>query len=376
MYFGREEEAKLYRMLMWKEALALIGPRRAGKTTLALRLLEAWREDGGVGEYIDLEALKAPKTSDELSQMIAKVPEKGLVVLDEVQELDGWIKVVREEVEQNRRHVLITGSSASLLSKEIASSLGGRAIPETILTLSFRDAKKWGLTGVEEYLSIGGYPECVLRPNDAPKLHKLYLELTILRDVAARKGIRDIKSLTDLSTILLSEPGKTISAKRTCQMLKISQPTFRSFIDGLNDAFLILSVPPYLRSPRERIISDAKHYAYDTGLGKSASVSTQDDVGRRMENVVAIELIRRGYSISYLKHDKGECDFIAQKTGEVPLAIQVWSGDGEVPEREWDGLVIGMKTAKATGLLLSLKKVKAGIENIEVKTIEDFLGKS
>ena len=373
MYLAREEEPKLFKMLDWKEALALIGPRRAGKTTLALRLLEHWRSQGGVGKYFDLEALGAPSTAKELLIEIEKTPKKSLIVLDEVQVLPDWIKVVRKEVESGKRNILITGSSATLLSKEIASSLGGRAIPETILPISFRDAKKWGCDSLEEYLKIGGYPECVLRPSNAKKLHKLYLELTVLRDVAARNRLREVKPLSDLALLLLSEPGKSISAKKTSQMLGISQPTFRSFIHSFNDAFLILSVPPYLRSPRERIVADAKHYAYDTGLQASVSISTEKDEGRRWENLVAIELARRGYSLSYLSSDSGECDFIAQKTGEETLAVQVWSGSGEVPKREWRGLECGIKAARAQGLFLSVEPVSAPSKKIKAKTIEEWL---
>jgi predicted AAA+ superfamily ATPase len=197
-----------------------------------------------------------------------------------------------------------------------------------------------------------------LRPQEASRLHKLYLELTILRDVAARKGIREIKPLSDLSVLLLSEPGKTISAKKTAEMLGISQPTFRSFVDALNDAFLILSIPPYMRSPREKLVADAKNYAYDTGLQFSVGFSTQEDSGRRLENLVAIELVRRGYSLSYIKGISWECDFIAQKTGSETVAVQVWSGEGKIPERELIGLENGMKETNAKGLFLSENEIE------------------
>jgi len=375
MYFAREEGPKLSRMLGWKESLALIGPRRIGKTSIALQLLEEWKTSGGQGEYIDLESLNAPKAAGELMAKAEGVQKGGLLVLDEVQELEGWVKVVREIIERKEWHAIITGSSASLLSKEIASSLGGRVVPEAILPLSYRDARNWGLQSLEEYLRVGGYPECVLRPNDASKLHKLYFELTILRDVAARKRIREIKPLSDLATILLSEAGKTISSKKTAGMLGISQPTFRSYADALNDAFLILSVPPFIRSPREKAVADAKHYAYDTGLQASVSVSAEKDSGRRFENAVAVELVRRGYSLSYLKYDAGECDFIAQKAGSRPLAVQAFSGDGAMPEREWQGLERGMKAAGADGLLITASAGEKR-EGFAVKTLEEWLAES
>ena len=376
MYLDRIEEPPIYKNLLTsKEAIALIGPRRAGKTTIAQKLLEDWKKTGVVGKYFDLEAIGAPATIDELNIELKKVPSGGLIVLDEIQVLKDWIKIVREEIEYKKHKIIISGSSASLLSKEIASSLGGRAIPEIVLPISYSDAKKWGLTSITDYLKIGGYPECVLRPYDAQELHKLYLELTVLRDVAARKGIREIKPLLDLALILLSEPGKTISAKKTASAIKISQPTFRSFVDALNDAYLVLSVLPFSRSPREKIVADAKHYAYDVGIQNSISVSTEEDIGRKFENLVAIELIRRGYNISYLKTEKGECDFLAQKIGEKGLAIQVWSGTGNIPERELSGLELGMKVAKSKGLFLTKNKISLERQkkDIIVKTIEDWL---
>ena len=368
MYLIREEESKVYPLLNWKEALVLIGPRRAGKTTLAKKLLKNWQEKEK-GIYIDMESLDAPKDMNDLNKLISNLKPNSLIVLDEIQVLKNWEKIVRHLIENTKYNLLLTGSSASLLSKEIASSLAGRAIPEQILTLSYKNAKLWGIKSLEEYLKVGGYTECVLRPNDAERLHKLYLELTILRDVAARKRIRDIKPLSDLAIILLSEPGKTISSSKTSKKIGISEPTFRSYVQALNDAYLILSVPPYLRSPRERVIADSKHYAYDLGLQKSTTVSTEKDIGRRLENLVAIELERRGFRLSYAKGKDWECDFIAQKTGEHTIAIQVWSGD-TLPDRELKGLQKGMKLDKTDkGFILSLKEMKSN----KTMTIEKWL---
>lgn len=373
MYLTREEEHELYGMLQKREALALIGPRQAGKTTLAKRLLEQWQAQGKEGQYIDLEAVDAPKDAKSFQRKITQTKSGGLVVLDEVQAFGAWVKIAREEIENKRRQLIITGSSASLLSSEIATSLAGRAMPETILPLSFRNAKTWGIGSLAAYMECGGYPECVMRPSDAKKLHRLYFELTVLRDVAARHNIRETKSLSDLATLLLSETGKTISTKKTASMLGISPPTMRSYAQHLADAYLILSVKPYLRSPRESIVSDARHYAWDVGMQKTISISQSDDTGRRFENLVAIELARRGYNLSYLKEDDCECDFIAQKTGSKPMAVQVWSGEGKLPSRELEGLKMAMRKTKSYGLLLTLNDFQYEEKVFEAKKIEDWL---
>ncbi|MFH0713241.1 MAG: ATP-binding protein, partial [Candidatus Micrarchaeota archaeon] len=117
-----------------------------------------------------------------------------------------------------------------------------------------------------------------------------------------------------------------------------------------------------------------RHYAYDTGLQSTVSVSLSEDFGRRFENVVAIELVRRGYSLSYLQEDEYECDFIAQKPGSIPLAVQVWTGTGAVPQREWTGLELGMKRAKAQGLFLTKNPIdQQKPTGITVKRIEEWL---
>ncbi|MBI2445925.1 ATP-binding protein [Candidatus Micrarchaeota archaeon] len=371
MSLPREEELGLFGKLSWKEALALIGPRRAGKSTLALRLLDAWQSKGGQGQYFDLEKTGAPSSVPALADAVKAVPKGGLLVLDEIQTLSGWERLVREEIEYGRHHVLVTGSSASLLSKEISTILAGRAVPQHVLPLSFRNARAWGLNSFEQYLRVGGYPECVLRTNDAPTLHRLYFELAVLRDVAARKGIREVNSLKDLAILLLSESGKVISSKKTADALGISQPTLRSYVDGLVDAFLVLRVPPLVRSPRERLVADTKHYAWDTGLQKSVSVSESPDFGRRLENVVAVELARRGYDLAYLG-GTAECDFVATAPGKARLAVQVFSGDS-LPSRELEGLQSGMKMAER-GLLLTARPVDAVLpRGAECKTVEEWL---
>jgi predicted AAA+ superfamily ATPase len=377
MLLFREEEPLLLPKIGWKEALVLVGPRRAGKSTLALLLLKAWKAKGGEGAYFDLEKLGAPSTAKELAAALSETPKNAFVVLDEVQAVSGWARTAREEIEYAKHRLVLTGSSASLLSSEIATLLAGRALPNKVLPLSYRNARAWGLKSFGEYLRVGGYPECVLRPSDARELHANYFELAVLRDVAARKKLRETKPLLDLATILLSEPGKKISSKKTASRIGLSQPTFRSFVQALNDAFLTLSVPPFTQSPRERVVADAKHYAYDVGLQRSVSVSQSEDYGRRLENVVAIELVRRGYSLSYLE----ECDFIAAKPGSPQLAVQVCAeaDASKIPSREAEGLREGMRVARAKGLLLvggeagDAKDLKALSYGVSVKNVEDWL---
>lgn len=372
-FLPRLEEKEVFEFLHLSQAIALVGPRQAGKSTLSRRILKAWVATGKQGFRVDLEDFNSPRNDKELYEWVQSKPMGSLIVLDEVQNIQNWQKIVREEVENKRRKVIVSGSSASLLSTEIASSLAGRAIPIKILTLSYENASLWSKINLEEYMQIGGYPECVLNKNKAWDFHKLYLDLTILRDAAERHGIKNVKQLRDLAVLMLSEPGKKIAAKKTADLIGISQPTFRSFVNAFNDAFLILSVSPFNFSPTQQIIADSKHYAFDLGMQTSISISKSRDEGRKFENLVAIELYRRGYSLTFY-YGKNECDFIAQKIGETPLAIQVYSGNELVPEREITGLEEGMKIAKANGLLLTKHLIDVKIpRNAKQVQIEKWL---
>lgn len=338
-WLPRKEEEKAFAWLGKKEAIALVGPRRSGKSTLALRLLEAWKAKGGKGVYVNLEDPTTPPDPDHeyLEKCVenANNGKKALIVLDEVQNASNWGRWVRKQVELERFHLIVTGSSAALLSGEISTILAGRAIQFNILPLSYPDFKAWSHLRLKDYFKIGGYPECVKRPEDAIKLHETYFDLAILKDVAARHKIRETRTLTSFATLLLTESTKKMNLSRAARALKTSEPTLHKYRTALEEAFLVFSVPKYFASYRKTEASAKKTYAWDLGLLSSITKSKSPDYGRKFENAVAIELKRRGYELSYYQGEN-ECDFIAEKKAEK-LAIQVCTTD-ELPERELKGL--------------------------------------
>ncbi|MFA6530497.1 MAG: ATP-binding protein [Candidatus Micrarchaeia archaeon] len=351
MFLPREETEDILRRLNAKEALALIGPRRAGKSTLAHHVADIWKETRGKSLFLDLERPGLVPTLSDLDNSTTGLKPGDLLVLDEVQNVDGWEKWARNVVENELFKLIISGSNSRLLSSEVATSLAGRALPKKILTLSFRDFKKWGGKNLTDYLRLGGYPECVKRPDDLKELIETYFELAILRDVAARYNIREISALRSFATIALSESGKTLNIPRTALKIGVSAPTVRQFLQALEEAFLVLAIPSFNHSPREREASLKKLYSYDLGMRSVLSVSESPDVGRIWENCVAIELIRRGYRLSYLPGEN-ECDFLAEKPGEA-LAVQVCS-DETIPEREIAGLLRGMKARQnSKGIIIN-----------------------
>lgn len=354
MFLPREEADEVIRKLDRKEATVLIGPRRAGKSTLAKYVLSIWINTRGQGLFIDLERPGPPPTLSDLDAATADLKKGSLLVLDEVQNITGWEKWVRKSIEEEYFKIIITGSNSTLLSSEVATTLAGRAFPQKILTLSFRDFKKWCGKGIVDYLKSGGYPECVKRPLEIKELLETYFELAVMRDVAVRHKIRDVSALRSFATIALSETGKALNIPKTAAKIGISAPTARQFLLGLEEAFLLLSVPAFDRSPRERETSLKKIYSYDLGMRSVISTSESADEGRIWENAVAIELVRRGYRLSYLPGEH-ECDFLAERAGEN-LAVQVCSDDS-IPEREFNGLELGMKARQnSVGLIINPSK--------------------
>ena len=374
MFLPREEADAIIKKLDRKEATVIIGPRRAGKSTLAKHILSIWNNTRGQGLFVDLERPGSPPTIGDLDKIITDLKKGSLLVLDEVQNVTGWEKWVRKAIEEESYKIFLTGSNSTLLSSEVATSLAGRAFPYKILTLSFRDFKKWCGKGILDYFKIGGYPECVKRPLEIRELLETYFELAVMRDVAVRYKIRDISALRSFATIALSETGKTLSMPKTAAKIGISAPTARQFLLGLEEAFLLLTVPAFDRSPRERETSLKKIYSYDLGMRSVISTSESLDKGRIWENCVAIELIRRGYRLSYLPGEH-ECDFLAERTGEN-IAIQVCSDDS-IPEREFKGLEHGMKARQnSTGLIINPSKeevIKTSHGNVELVPLEKWL---
>lgn len=374
MFLPREEADEVIKKLNRKEATVLIGPRRAGKSTLAKYVLSIWTNTRGQGLFIDLERPGQPPTIADLDKVTADLKKGSLIVLDEVQNVIGWEKWVRKAIEEENYKIIITGSNSTLLSSEVATSLAGRAFPHKILTLSFRDFKKWCGKGLTDYLKTGGYPECVKRPLEIKELLETYFELAVMRDVAVRYKIRDISALRSFAFIALSETGKTLNISKTAAKIGISAPTARQFLLGLEEAFLLLTVPAFDRSPRERETSLKKIYSYDLGMRSVISTSESQDKGRVWENCVAIELIKRGYRLSYLPGEH-ECDFLAEKAGES-LAIQVCSDD-RIPEREFKGLERGMQAREnSIGLIINPSKeevLKTSHGNVELVPLEKWL---
>lgn len=376
--------------------ITLIGPRRAGKTYMLYQLMSKIKDKTNI-LYINFEDERLRFKPNELQLIIDAYfelyPEKKekeiYLFFDEIQEAKEWQSFVRRLHDTITRNIFLTGSSAKLLSKEIATSLRGRAISYEIFPLSFKEYLNFkGIDGninstkgkakamnlLEEYLEKGGFPETVLMEEEVyKKTMQSYFEVMLYRDIVERYSISKPVAVKELLRHLLSQTGKEFSINKCyndfkSRGMKISKDSLYNFVDYFEDAFIILPVENYSAKQGPR-----KSYAIDTGLAKNASFSLSKDIGRLMETVVLTELKRKGEQVFYFK--KGaECDFIIKEGRKIIGAIQVcYEINKENEAREINGLRKAMRTFKLKkGLMLTMNQEEKR-KDIEIRPLLDWL---
>jgi predicted AAA+ superfamily ATPase len=279
----------------------------------------------------------------------------------------GWERFVRRVHDEGYK-VFITGSNANLLSRELGTHLTGRYTKITLFPFSFREvlafcsidchritAKKKAaiLAEFDRFLDNGGFPE-YLKYGDAEYLKRIYDDI-LFRDIISRFGIREVKGFRTLAHYLFTN----ISNAATYNALKNtlgfkSVVSVRDYIGFLEEAYLIFEIFRYDFSKKKQYIHEKKLYCIDTGIRNAVAFRFFGDKGRLLENLVFIELLRRGKSVYFFKNPK-ECDFITEDRGEVTGAFQVcYELSRENRDREIDGLMAAMKAhGLAEGIILT-----------------------
>lgn len=348
-------------------ALIVSGIRRCGKSTLLFQLL---RETYNDAVYINFED---PRLFDfdlndyvRLSELIDEYSFKVLM-FDEIQIFPNWEKFVRGLLDRGYR-IVITGSNASLLSKELGTKLTGRHITVELFPFSYVEFYnfkhlKSGKDSLLKYLKVGGFPEHVKQEKEEI-LQQLFEDI-LIRDIAVRYGIRDIKSLQRLAQYLMSNVGKFITANRLKSLFEISTAkTILEYLSYLESAYLFLFVSKFSYSIRKQLVNPRKVYAIDLGMVNVNSSSFSDDIGRKFENMVYLQL-RRFFAEIYYFSEKGECDFLVFKKGVFLEAIQVcFQLTQDNLKRELAGLTEAMDFFKVkTGSIITIDQKDKILEN-------------
>lgn len=338
-------------------ALIISGIRRCGKSTLLHQLLKEKYRDAF---YLNFED---PRLYDlelndftRLDELIAEWESTSLF-FDEIQVVEGWERYVRQKLDEGFK-TIITGSNASLLSSELGTKLTGRHITKELFPFSwkefceFKSAESNG-ESLLNYMEIGGFPEYVKSEND-DILHQLFEDL-LVRDIAVRYGVRDVKTLQRLALYLISNVGNLVTGNKMRSLFGIgATSTVMEYFSYLEQTWLLHFIPKFSYSVRKQSINPRKVYAIDTGLVNVNSKSFSGDYGRILENLVYLYL-RRKYKEIYYFSEKGECDFIAVEREEATEIVQVsYELNPDNLDRELNGLFEALAFfEKGEGLIIT-----------------------
>lgn len=332
-----------------KEIIVFKGVRRSGKSTilkqLILKLLEKGVEKKQI-LYLNLEDYNFSNNLDlglfeqvlNAYKKYSNNEKKTYFFIDEIQKISDWEKWIRTKYDLNENiKFVVTGSSASLLSKELSTLLTGRILSFKVLPLSFMEFLEFSKKGsLEEYLAFGGFPEVVLEKSEEKKLFLLqqYFEDIIHKDIIDRYNIRNTKQLIELARYLVSTSSSKVSFNKLSRVFGISKDTISLYASYMIDAYLLIEVTYFSYSAKIRhdVTKLAKFYAIDNGLINVTTIKYSKNLGQMYENTVLIKLLENFDEISYWSELKSEVDFIAENK-----AINVTATDN-VHERERKGL--------------------------------------
>lgn len=327
-------------------ALIVSGIRRCGKSTLLFQLL---RERYPQAIYLNFDDPRLYDFGiDDFVKLDELIRESGSAVLmfDEIQLIKGWERYVRQKLDENFQ-VFVTGSNASLLSRELGSSLTGRHITKELFPFSYTEYCRFHqLTPCAEttlsYIREGGFPEYQKQKRD--EILTSLLDDIIIRDIAVRYNIRDVRMLQRLTLFLLSNIGNRVTGNKLKTTFGISSATtILEYFSHLEQSYLLAFIPMFDYSLKKQNINPRKVYAIDTGLVEVTTPSFTKDTGHKLENLVFLVLRRHSKEIYYYS-GKGECDFMVMGKGVITSAIQVCLElNSDNLQRETSGLFEAMK---------------------------------
>lgn len=304
----------------------ITGVRRCGKSTFARQLLN---DNHIKGSYLNLEdprldgfELQDFVKFDRIQTHLAPMEYR---VFDEIQNVPDWEKYIRSGQESGN-YYLLTGSNATMLSRELGTRLTGRHLSYELFPFSFSEylhftEKESSKTALEDYLNEGGFPD-FLRFREVEILNRL-LDDILYRDITVRQGIKHHEQLRQLAIYLISNAGKSITYNSLGKLFSFgSANTVLDYISYLEHSYLIFQIFRFDYSMQKMLKNPRKVYTIDPGFATANSLSFSADTGRKLENTVFLAL-RRKYREIYYFAKKGECDFITRTASGITEAFQV-----------------------------------------------------
>ncbi|MQS52990.1 ATP-binding protein [Companilactobacillus mishanensis] len=323
----------------------ITGVRRSGKSVL-LSLYHDYLLEQGIPDqniiYLNFESFELLniRNDDQLMEKLKPLLKKDVhqyLMFDEIQMVDGWQRVINGIRVSFDCDIVITGSNAKMLSGELATLLSGRYVEIPIYPFSFQEfltaknidpSSRLVDSAFEEYEQYGGFPSVVLADkNIKDSILSGIFDTIILNDISMRSGIRDTDILRALVGFLSDNIGQLVNPSKiantlTSEGLTTTNHTVSSYLQLLEDAFLFYRCRQYDLRGRKYLRTSGKYFTVDPGLRRNAIGRRPGNYAGQLENIVYMELIRRGYSVDIGKMETKEIDFVARKVDEI-MYIQV-----------------------------------------------------
>ncbi len=343
----------------------LTGIRRCGKSTILKMIMEKLSAERGIPEErilsyrfdsMEYEDMTAKQIYDAIKARLSSGG-RTYLFLDEVQEIAGWEKVVNSLASDFNVDIYVTGSNSRMMSSEISSYLTGRYIAFRIYTLSFAEyltfKAAYTVVGtpreeLANYIRLGGFPATHLQAYSADEIHTIVRDIynsTVFSDIVKRNQVRKIDQLERVVKYTFGNVGNTFSAKSVSDYLKaekraLDNETVYGYLEKLEKAYLLHRCSRFDLRGKEILKTQEKFYLADTSLRYSVLGYDSDTVAASLENVVYLELCRRGYTVNVGKTAEGEIDFVATRQSDK-LYIQVAQeiGSEKTEHREYDRLL-------------------------------------
>ena len=342
----------------------LTGIRRCGKSTILKLIMQKLRERGIEEKQIvsyrfdsmEYDGYTAQQMYQKLKSSL-QPDKRTYLFLDEVQEIDNWEKIVNSLATDFNVDIYVTGSNSRMMSSEIATYLTGRYISFRIYTLSFAEYLDFKSRYTEtaapkqeliDYIKLGGFPAVHLHTYTAAEVYTIVRDIynsTIFSDIVRRNQLRKVDQLERVVKYAFNNVGNTFSAKSISDYLKsehrkIDNETVYSYLEKLEKAYILHRCLRYDLKGRELLKTQEKFYLADTALRYSVLGYDDNTVAAMLENVVYLELCRRGYRVDIGKTPAGEIDFVATRQNEkVYIQVTQQISSAETEKREYARLL-------------------------------------
>ena len=376
----------------------LTGIRRSGKSTIMKMVMNKLENERHIPkENIISMRFDSMEYEDMTAKQMFETIKAGLsdqggiyLFLDEVQEISGWEKVVNSFLGEYDVDIYVTGSNSRMMSSEIATYLTGRYVFFQVYPLSFEEYLSFRREVTEvktlhqelaDYIRLGGFPATHLRAYSQDEVYTIVRDIynsTIFSDIVRRNQIRKVDQLERVVKYTFSNVGNTFSAKSISDYLKsekrsIDNETVYSYLEKLEKAYILYRCSRYDLQEKEILKTQEKFYLADTSLRYSVLGYGPDSVASSLENVVYLELCRRGYKVYIGKTTDGEVDFVASRQGEklyVQVTQEIHSEKTE--KREYERL-LEIKDNYPKYVLRTDEFASGNYEGIKTMHIADFL---